>query len=233
MPGCLYSPSERDFSEVEHVAVAITMLKKPYGPTHVGILHRDESNGSVNFLHLWWRNQLRNEQPRASYGWATPNILKRRARQIAAFCRRVFRLNSSPNPGIPYGFSPPGGALDPNGRFQAGEKHKGLTCASFVLAVFDRMHSPLLDCETWPSSSLEDKEWQRRQLEELGTEDIPVEELEAIKSELGETRYHPEQVAAAATSELIPLNFKEAEALAELVIQQLVEKDLVSRPRES
>lgn len=46
-------------------------------------------------------------------------------------------------------------------RFLLGPTKTGLTCASFVLAVFQQSGLPLVVCESWPKPNEEDIEWQK------------------------------------------------------------------------
>ena len=129
----IYTPTERGFDAIQHLAIGITIVSE--GQQHIGLLHRDHSSGNTFLLHLAWHHRLNNSPPKPSYAWVDPVIHPFRARQVAAICRKIWRANPA---GIPYGFSPASECFDPEtGKFLLGPARIGLTCASFVLAVFE------------------------------------------------------------------------------------------------
>ncbi|HWC59576.1 MAG TPA: hypothetical protein VHC44_07765 [Verrucomicrobiae bacterium] len=213
-------------SELDHVAIAITSVRNKPGQHHVGVLHKDESSREVRMLHLAWHNQLRNSVPKTSYAWVVPPIPKRRARQVAAFCRKVHRANIS---GIPYAFSLASDCFDEQtGAFLVGPERLGLTCASFVLGIFHSTGLPLLQYDTWPKKRDGDEEWQRRVIENLKQSGASQEHIQGVESELGAIRYRPEDVAGAGASESIPASFDEANLLSIEILGFLIENDLFS-----
>jgi hypothetical protein len=168
---------------------------------------------------LAWHNQLKNGQPKDAYLWIDPPIPTRRARQVAARCRQILRENTR---GIPYAFSPPNDCFDiETGGFLFGPSRVGLTCASFVLAVFDSAGVRLADYATWPQTRADDVQWQQsviRQLEEDGAE---PEHIAFINNESGAVRYRPEDVAGCAAADQLPCPFDIAEPLSQEVLTQL------------
>src|SRR6185503_13834023 len=80
-------------------------------------------------------SSARNEAPDPDFLWVNPAAHPKRLVQVAALCRKIWRANQSGS--IPYAFSPPNDCFDTNtGAFLFGPTRHGLTCASFVLAVF-------------------------------------------------------------------------------------------------
>jgi hypothetical protein len=129
----VYSNQQRPLSEIRHVAVAIALVEP--GQQHIGILHSGDTLDEVRLAHLAWHHALKDGRAKDAYLWIDPPIPTRRARQVAARCRQILRSNKR---GIPYAFSPPNDRFDlETGDFLLGPSRVGLTCASFVLAVFD------------------------------------------------------------------------------------------------
>jgi hypothetical protein len=222
----IYTTREDSWDDLNHVAVAITCLGNESGQQHVGIFHKDESINEIRLLHLWWHNKLKNSLPRPTYAWVIPSISLRRARQVAALCRKVFRQNSA---GIPYAFSTASDCFDTEtGAFLIGPGHHGLTCASFVLAVFHTAGLPLVDYKTWPRERNGDKEWQELIIEQLTRDGASLEHIRAIESELGAVRYRPEDVAGACAAMSIPVPFIEADICAQEMLRFLSEKALIT-----
>ena len=174
---------------------------------------------AIRLLHLAWHFDLRDSEPKPAYLWIDPLIPEPRARQVAALCRRVLRSNTR---GIPYAFSAPNDCFDSNtAQYLLGPTRFGLTCASFVLAIFDAAGLPLVRYESWPIRPNEDAAWQRQVLEQLRAAGACVEHVQAVKSEIGSVRYRPEEVAGAAGSDAIPASYESARSLADAILAQL------------
>jgi hypothetical protein len=219
MTARVHTPQEHPFEFIEHVAVAITLLREREGQGHVGIFHKDETTSELRMIHLAWHHSLKNSRPKSSYAWISPPIPKRRARQVAAFCRRVYRANAL---GIPYAFSQATDCFDQQtGAFILGPDRNGLTCASFVLGVFQSAGLPLIQYGTWPRIRDGDEEWQRLILSQLKEDEASTEHIRRVESEVGSVRYRPEDVAGAAATERLPASFVQVQPLAEAILAKL------------
>jgi len=213
----VHSVDEKPFEGVQHAAVAIR--GSVGGQRHLGILHRDIDSNSVLMLHLAWHHQLRNESPKPAYLWVDPAIHPRRLAQVAAICRLIWRMNQKG--GLPYGFSPPNDCFDAKtGRYLLGPTQHGLTCATFVLAVFHRAGLQLVQYETWPIGREGDVEWQRNIVAML-QQGASTEHIEAVSSELGAVRYRPEEVAGAVTMSALPVDFETAVDRGQQILDRL------------
>jgi hypothetical protein len=158
---------------------------------HIGVLYRVTENATIKLLHLAWHNKLCSDDLTPAYKcWIRPMIDDDRAMAIAAFCRRIWNQNERNQ--IPYGFSSPNRFFDTSGNAIKGPAKVGLTCASFVLAVFEGAGVVLADLDTWPNPTAEDIERQRELLNNLSRDpDVSREHLSAAEAEVGNTRYHP------------------------------------------
>lgn len=217
----LHLPNESHNDTVPHVAVAIANL--PHG-THTGIVHRDPSQGFLLLEHAF-HYDLRNDAPSSEYGWVTPNIPLERARSVAGVCRLIWRRNSEGrNLGFPYALR-----HDSSSRFDTltgtlvlGQQGKGLTCATFVLVVFNSCGLPLLDFVNWPFRDA-DEEWQRKIVEILRRKLCDdIEHVEAVESEIGSSRFRCEEVAGACTVDELPASFSAAEEAGRRIVAELV-----------
>jgi hypothetical protein len=91
-----------------------------------------------------------------------------------------------------------------------------LTCASFVLAVFDAAGLRLAEYSSWPEQRAGDAEWQQfimKQLEESGA---GAEHMALVRKEMGAIRYRPEDAA-----DQLPCPFSIAEPMSRDVLNQL------------
>lgn len=213
----LYSNQQRPFADIRYVAVAIAVVRD--GQQHVGVLHKEDVLNEVKLGHLAWHNQLKESQPRDCYLWVDPPIPTRRARQVAARCRQILRANVR---GIPYAFSPPSDCFDvETGSFLLGPSRVGLTCATFVLAVFDAAGLRLAEYNTWPQQRAGDAEWQQFIIEQLEESGGSAEHVALVRKEIGAVRHRPEDVAGCAASDQLPCPFKIAEPLSLDILNQL------------
>lgn len=198
----VYRQQDRPLSENRHVAVAIG--EPAADQRHTGVFFRFSTTDTHEFLHLAWQCDLRLQPPKHAYLWVDPAIPARRLIQVAAICDDIASANVPDQ--IPYSFGPPNDCFDEHScAFLLGPTNTGLTCASFVLAVFHRAGLPLVKYGTWPKPDQEDITWQRSvlaNLESLRISDpsmVTPEHIACVQSEIGTSvRYRPEHVAAAA-----------------------------------
>jgi hypothetical protein len=144
--------TDRDLTSVERVGLAICQTSSNNDLWHAGVLHRSEE-GKVQLLHLEYHRQLSNEDFKSQWSkykfcWVIPNVPKPRMASLAAKCRLIWdRLGKSE---IPYGFNYKETAFDRSGALKLGNSEIGLTCATFVLAVFKFEGFDILKQEEWP-----------------------------------------------------------------------------------
>ena len=189
----VHSPSDKPYDQINYVALAIKTVDDDQ--RHIGILFRDDRGRKVTFLHLAFHLQLRIEAPNPTYWWIDPAIDPRRLRHLAGICRQISAANGSD---FPYGFSSPNDWFDEETLERLhGPSKIGLTCSTFILAVFRTGGLMLLDHEEWPHRD-GDEAWQRHvigQLEEYGA---PANHIAAVQKDIGAVRVRPEEVGAAA-----------------------------------
>ena len=101
-----------------------------------------------------------------------------------------------------------------------GPSQFGLTCASFVLAVFPAAGLALADYATWPSDRPGDRQWQEKIIQSLeGRADQT--HLEHPHNEIGAVRYRPEEVAAATALAPPAVQFERAEHLGMQILDRM------------
>lgn len=220
----VHSVTEKPLADIEFVALTIGLSGE--NQRHIGVLHRDTASQKILMMDLAWHCCLRNDEPDAEFLWVELGVHPKRLRQVATVIRRVWRQNAKD--GIPYGFSPPNGCLDADtGILLLGPTRYGLTCASFVLALFDISGLPLLSYETWPIDRIEDAEWQHEIIKRLEAPENPPKyrptpaHLARLRTGIGCVRFRPEEVAGAATETTLPVEFQIAERLGNAILQRL------------
>jgi hypothetical protein len=184
---------------------------------HIGVLHRVTENETVRLLHLAWHHHLCSDELKPEYVlWIRPGIDDDRATAVASLCRRIWKQNQRNQ--VPYGFSQPNNFFDTSGDLIKGPAKVGLTCASFVLAVFEVARVPLADLTTWPQPTEEDISKQREQLEILRQDSaVDREHLMATEAEIGNSRYRPLDVAGAGTADDLPATYSYASKMADMI----------------
>jgi hypothetical protein len=226
----LYTAEQRPFDQIRGVAIAIREVDP--NQRHIGLLYRDSVAKVILFLHLGWHFDLRHEPPRDNYFWVDPAITTRRLVQVAAICRLVWRANGRKS--IPYGFGPPSDTLDAaTGRYLFGPAGFGLTCATFVFAVFHRAGLDLVRYSTWPLNRPGDVEWQRLVVDNLRNDpNATAEHIRAVENDVGTTaRYRPEEVAGAATLSRIPAEFRTVERCGRQILLRMRNRNSTASPQ--
>jgi len=215
----VHKTADRAFAEVRHVALALKAIDAMQRQQrHIGILYETDTTGSLLMLHLAWHLDLQNDQPKSEYIWVDPMIAPARAKQVAAFCRKVWRQNGKR---VPYAFGVPNDCFDSTtGQFLFGPSRHGLTCATFVLAVFQATGFKLIDESTWRSRP-GDVEWQQGIVGALRLKGADPSHVAAVENEVGAARFRPEDVGGAAAHEPWPVSFEEATRIGNQIVQLL------------
>ncbi len=217
----IHSAAELPFDQIRFAAIAIRAIDEKQ--RHAGIFHVDSDAKTLQLLHLAMHCDLRNAGPSNAYLWIDPQVPAPRLRQVSAVCRQVWRSNGRD---LPFGFSPPNDCFDEKtGKFLFGPTRFGLTCANFVLAVFQRAGLRLVNYETWPADRPGDKEWQTAIIQMLRDSGLASSQhLEAMEGEVANAavRYRPEEVAGAALATSLPTSFEQVVEASALVLQRLI-----------
>lgn len=162
------------------------------GRNHVALFHRKKGK-PARLCHLEYHEHLLDEpvmEERVRV-WVSPRVSEKRLQQVSAVARLVYRKNKYSQ--IPYGFAPPMEAFDRNGSL-ADCASEGLTCASFVLAVFHTAKVDLVRYDEWERCEGDDA-WFEDAIEHLKEKGRDVEELKAQAA--AALRFRPEHVVAA------------------------------------
>lgn len=190
-------------------------------PDHCGVLF-SVSQDEVRMLHLAWHKDLRNDpvadKPMQKYAWVSPNLSRERALALVAWCRRIWKRHEKR--GLAYGLRFDATIFHQTGEVRWGTDEVGLTCATFVLAVFRAARIELLRLGDWPEPDEHDRARQRALVQSLRNDpQVPRDHCDALDREVGMvSRYRPVQVAGACSVSSWPCSFSEATSAANLVI---------------
>lgn len=195
-------------ARINDVGIGI-MLQR--GNNHSGALYRDDDDNQIYILHLPAEGKPHRDPWNPRWGWGVPRITRQELRLVRAMCHLVFDLQDD----IPYGFKY---GLDTRfssatGALTTATDCRGLSCATFVLALFHSLNIHLLAVDSW----------------EIQPEELPgmvaIAERqpnhEAVIAELPTARFTPEQVSGACLADELPIEFEEANECGNLVVEKM------------
>lgn len=213
-------PNEMPQAMTESIAFAIagSIVTQDIRQKHVGLVYRAH-NSKIMLLHLGWHHTLRHDEWDGKYHWLELSGLDRELQETFADWA-VMVANASPGTPIPYSvIFRPERNFDQNGHFINLNDGSGLTCATFLLALFNDYDLPLIDISDWPESRKGDLTWLRRILNALRnsvvrSNKMPAWEwLEQARHRHQLKRFRPEEVfATAALFSGEPLSFSVVES---------------------
>ena len=194
------------------------------GQRHIGLAYRPRQGSPLRFLHLAWHKDLRDDEVvdpkyRGVLLRAVPAVAHV---AVVAQCRRAARADLDPQH-IQYGL----GYLQATIRRDLGtdvmviENASGLTCATYVLALFDLASLELLDVGTWEDRE-GDAEWKANVVEHLSAQPAAdSKRIAQLQNDKALVRIRPEDVAAAATASRAPVGFADATPAGEAILCEL------------
>lgn len=204
----------RPFSEVTHVGVVITKTQIGF---HSGFLYQLPGE-NPRILHLAFHHLLEDDLADDPFRWAEIGVDADNKMILAEQLARIARIK----PLISYGFDSEGSCFDANtGDLLPLPIGKGLTCATFILAVLRTYKYVLLDASSWPDRP-EDRQWEQTILDYLANR-ASDEHIDAVKKDVGARRFRPDEVVGAATllDDLWPVSYESAREIADRVIKDL------------
>src|SRR4051812_15518518 len=139
--------------DFRHLAVALRRISPNFN--HTGLLYRVED--SFSLFHLRWHCDVADEvQADSGYASVVVPVLEERAEVTVQFVQLV--SESCKKQQIPYAFRHMGATFDRGGQLLFKQGERGLTCATFVLAVLRGAGIELLDHASW-QGRVGDREW--------------------------------------------------------------------------
>lgn len=217
-------------SEVEQIRDLAVGIRKTRLGFHVGVMHRD-SEQILRILHLAFHFKLRREEPGEDYHWVhSVAIPQYRAEDIAEFCALVWKRAEQNR--IPYAFNYEQAIFDRStGRLRLGDREWGLTCATFVIALYKTMGFDLLQRDQWTARET-DEQFMVMIVGELEKAGASREHVENVLSQTDCARFRPEEVAAGASIDPLPASFALTGARAEVLANLLSELDSLGKTEE-
>lgn len=239
LPPWLRSPSDAPLHGVRGSAVAV--IRTPHDTLHAGILYRDGS--AVRVIHFAFDRELADVSPASGWHWVRISAVRDlEARQIAALCKVILARDRErggepnvPTGSIAYALRYNGGYFDLRGGLHLNGA-TGISCATFILAVYRAHRIELLDLADWPliRDRPDDLEAARRYGDMLRRRGR-AEQAQVVEEDTDARRYRVEEVVAACSAGRLRVSFAQASAAAALIaavdLPQEVEPHLGTDPR--
>lgn len=211
--------SEESFESSPAYAAAVMCRIAEGGNLHAGLLYK--LGKEVRVLHLGWENDLKNtwRWPRL---WAAPDLKSQRSFALSALCTRIWKKFEKDKT-MPYGLGFYQSTFTDTG-LRLNGKAVGLSCATFILAVFNKLGLALVEEETWPVRQENDNEWYDR-LSDENKAQVPD-----LKAEIDSRvrRIRPEEVLGACSCDA-PAQFTDCEAHGKRYVEMLDKEEAARR----
>jgi hypothetical protein len=183
---------------------------------HAGIFYTDPDQ-TTWALHVAWHHDFRKEVASALGLWVEPSLDLLKKEQLAGWCARIYKRNQRE---IPYGIRYDNSRFDQHGKLVQGPDEKGLTCATFILAVFASAGFYLVDIASWRSISQErqneDQKAQNKIVRYL-LEYEYTEQAQIVAKQIGCIRVRPSEAVAAGACPPYPALFGVVEAKGKIL----------------
>ena len=209
----LRAPEKHPFAQVQDVGIVIRLIS-PTQP-HIGILYCIPPDAPSN-LNLRDHFDLRSEPPTDNYSWMQIDLDEINRRLLASFCSVLAKKCCE----VPYGFTYNGLYFTPAGDYIAHDLGHGLTCATFVMAVFETQSLRILKTDEWLPADFDDLLWQANFVAGIGQRRGP-QTAAAMGQFIGHPRYRPEHVAAGSVDGDRPLGREAAIKLGRKIMRAL------------
>ena len=195
-------------------AAVVTVMEGAVG-AHVGLYYRDaHGEGTRRHLHLAWHLRLEHEQePPPEAFWVVPRPEEFEMANLAAAAHLIATRQQDGR--VPYAFDSADARFERDGTLQLNQS-RGLTCATFIILMFEYVGIRLLEKETWEQNrseerQREDAEAQRLLVEYLRSKRDHRSHGDLVAGEVGSPRIRAEEVAAASGMTGRPISLARAE----------------------
>ena len=199
--------------------------------THTGLLYR--FGNRLYLLDQCWHECFRVDSFdvntfKRRYGCVMPDLLPEEINDVVATCELIVDRSIRKGPQrLPYGFGlPEGGEVNRDGELIWGGG-VGLTCSTFVLAVFEAARVPFIDLSGWVRRPADDDRQEEllnmmaRGIPEHGIPPADPAHIAKARGELPCIRVRPEEVAAAGLSPKRPAEFGLVERTARWILERI------------
>lgn len=195
------SPSDLELGITQSIAFGIagSVVTRDPNQKHIALIYRSHTK-KLMLLHLGWHHQLHHTDWDSNYQWLEFDGLDIELQESFADWA-VLVAGAEPGNPIPYGLVFNGDkSFDEKGQFIDHRDGSGLTCATFLLALFSDFGLPLVNLADWPIKRGGDYSWVRKILSKLRRGYLSNSEwLEQVMRRHSLKRFRPEEVFVTAS----------------------------------
>lgn len=183
----------KSLADVNGDFVAVSFERADANQNHAGLCIR-EGTDPATLVELQWHHRLEVGPVREPVRLAVLDIDPLRLPAVVGYIRSV---GLNPKDRIPYGVALPDDCFDAtSGAWLLGPTGRGLTCATFVVAVLRATGLKMLDLGTWQLRA-DDEVWRQRIIAALRRDPANRQQADHIEREGTCARFRPEEVAGA------------------------------------
>lgn len=165
---------------------------------HLGLLFLESPNEDAKLLHLYSHHSLRTNNIDQRGFWIRLGLTDRQVRQLAGMCAMISKRNSTDAIAFSIVYDSNRQYFDKNGNYIPSGLGEGLTCATFVMAIFENLGLPLLLTDTWTSET-KDEVWHLEIMEQMKQSSPDPTHFKAMASNVGCARYRPADIVIASS----------------------------------
>ena len=198
--------------------VAVACMLNGNGGTHVGFLYRRE-DASIWFCDVAWELWLRNE-PKNQHDmcWVNIGLPDSILELVAAILEEMDKNKGA----IPYDvrYSSSQSYFDPSS-WEYTNQAPGLTCATFVMALFQGLQIALFNVDAWPSRPGDEPALDNL-ISHLAADGVDPIRIQEMRTNHKNVRFRPEEVCGSVGETTWPVPFPTAEPLGHDVRQYVM-----------
>lgn len=165
---------------------------------HLGLLFIETPGEDAKFLHLARHHSLRTENIGDSRFWIRLGLTDRQIRQLAGMCAMISEHNSASAVPFSIFYDNNRQYFDEKGNYSPSGLGDGLTCATFVMAIFETLGIPLLQTDDW-ATEIEDQLWHSKIIQDMRAGAPDQAHFDAMSENIGCARYRPADIIIASS----------------------------------
>ena len=176
-----------------YFGIAVQVTDPNTNQLHTATLYQVDGKHMIGDVQWHLRSRREDARPSDRLYWIAPALSQDEQRMLAAKADAWLDNNAGR---IPYSVADPGGVVFADDVWVGDEPGRGLTCATFIVALFDELGIPFVDVAAWQRRA-GDAEWFESILSAIeGT--ASAEHVTAQRDRLGTAvRVRPSDVVAA------------------------------------
>lgn len=194
--------------------LGIGIVESPECKTwHIGIIYN--KNGQTWLIHLAWDCSLKDEPIPENFYWGLSSLDNDERALIASY---VPELKN--NKDIRYAFINKNKIVfDTDGKYIIRPPGEGLTCATFVMEVFEWLYLPVVDQKSWETRDTDQPFFDciLKFLKKQMSDDY----IKHIEENRDVPRFRPEEIAAGVISDEFPLSFQKALKISRKIVSEI------------